>query len=98
MGREGWSSSRLLMFPHAFFNTKSNPAQDGDFRADFLLFARVFYRAAPTFAEFTITGSLPLQLDQAASIVASSHMKWATFAMFVLPGENRLLTSPSCSS
>ena len=47
---------------------------------------------------FTITGSLPRHSAHTSGSVASSHMKWATLAMLVSPGRNRLSTSLSCSA
>jgi len=47
---------------------------------------------------FTTTGSLPFQSSHALGSVANSHMECATFAMLVLSGLKRLLTSPSCNA
>lgn len=43
----------------------------------------------------TITGSLPIQACHTLGFTTNSQMKCATFAMFVLSGRARLLTSPS---
>jgi len=55
-------------------------------------------RQAPAEGALIITGSLPLQLSHVSASVTSSHMKCATFAMFVLSGLKILLTSVGCSS